>query len=736
MKMHIKHGLIALVIATLLVSCLGESNARYNLGGSVTGLSGSGLVLQNNGSYNLSVTTNGSFTFDLSFPVDTTYTVTVLTQPVNPNQTCTPTKNTGTVTAPIASVVITCMTPSSGSNVITSIGTAGGTATGNYGAEIIIPAGALTSTLEIGMARDSTNAPAFTLPDIDFAGAPYELTPHGTTFAVPVTVRIPFDPTQVPDDAKPTLYKAETGGVFAAIPTTVDGNMLVANISSFSWVLPAYAATKPRNVYTIQTVGTELRAASYKIDRKTGALTGPTSTALTGQEPTSVVAHPSGRFLYITNRGAAVANAIEPNSVSVYQLDAINGKISGSTSSVGNGISTGSTPRRVIVHPSGKLLYVVLDREITSYGINGSTGVLNGLHVVSDSIGLSPLSIAFNPAGNLAYVSYPFVSGSAYSDSIQVYSVEATGAFIGPISSIKARHGLFAFTIEPNGKFAYAAIPFLNQIQIFGINAATGALSELGSIQIDSYPYSLAADSFGRFLYVGLQTPLKSNVLAYRINPDTGALSPVGEAITSCADAYCTQPIVVIAEPQGQFMYSIHDILSSFQINDKTGALSGAENILDVFNPYRYVSKGTAFDFAATGTYPLWQNKCTFSCTVTLPPGIWCCSYSSSSGGGGNSNGGTNQNPPNKHYLSVTRGTWGGLIVSSPAGIKYGDPTQGNQNVAEFPKGSTVQLTVTPPSTPAQAYDVTWSGSCGGTLRTTIVQMNSDKFCHVELTPR
>jgi 6-phosphogluconolactonase len=736
--MHFRKKLGTLVIAALLVACPNDPEVKTNfsVGGSVTGLTGTGLVLQNNTADNLSLTTNAAFTFAKTLADGTAYSVTVLTQPGNSNQTCTPTKNTGTIaTANITNVVITCTTPSSGSNVITSIGTTGGTATGNYGAEIIIPAGALPGTLEIGMARDSSNAPAFTLPDIDFAGAPYELTPHGTTFAVPVTVRIPFDPTQVPDDAIPTLYKAETAGTFAAIPTTVDGNMLVANISSFSWVLPAYAATRPRNVYAIQTVGTEFRAASYKIDSKTGTLTGPTSTALTGQEPTSLVAHPSGRFLYVTNRGATAENGIEPNSVSVYQLDAINGKISGSTNSVGNGISTGSTPRRAIVHPSGKFLYVILDREITFYGIDGSTGALNGPQVVSDSIGWSPLSIAFNPAGNLAYVSYPFISGSPYSDSIQVYSVNSTGAITGPINSIKTRRGLFAFTIEPNGKFAYVAIPFLNQIQIFAINATTGALSELGSIQSEFIPYSLAADSFGRFLYIGHATHLKSNVVAYRIDPNSGALSPVGEAITPCADAYCSQPIAMIAEPQGQFIYALHDILSSFQIDDKTGALSGAENIPSVFNPYRYVSKGTAFDFAATGTYPLWQNGCTANCTLTPPPGVWCCPYASSGGSGGGNNG-TNQSPPTKHYLSVTRGAWGGLIISSPAGINVGDPTQGNKNVAEFPVGSTVQLSVTPPSTPAQAYAVTWSGSCSGTNKTTTVQMNSDKTCHVELTPR
>ena len=99
----------------------------------------------------------------------------------------------------------------------------------------------------------------------------------------------------------------------------------------------------------------------------------------------------------------------------------------------------------------------------------------------------------------------------------------------------------------------------------------------------------------------------------------------------------------MIAEPQGQFVYSIHDVLSSFQISDKSGGLSGAGNVLDVLNPYRYVANGTAFDFAATGTYPLWQNKCTVDCTLTPPPGGWCCTYNNS-GGGGNSGNGTNQN--------------------------------------------------------------------------------------------
>jgi 6-phosphogluconolactonase len=752
--MHLKNILGGLVIAALFVACPTDPEIKNNfsVGGSVTGLTGSGLVLQNNSTDNLNVNANGSFTFAKTLADGTAYSVTVLTQPVNPSQTCIPTKNTGVIaTANITNVVITCTTPSSGSNVITSIGTTGGTATGNYDAKIIIPAGALTSTLEIGMARDSSNAPAFTLPDIDFAGAPYELTPHGTTFAVPVTVRIPFDPTQVPDGAIPTLYKAETGGTFAAIPTTVDGNMLVANISSFSWVLPAYAATKPRNVYAIQAAGfpAVIRVASYKINSTTGALSGPTSTALTGESPISVVAHPSGRFLFVLNGGVAAANGISPNSVTVYQLDAVNGKISESTSTVGTGFTDGNRPVRAVVHPSGKFLYVINfasgglsgNGNIAFYTIDGSTGALSGPTGVADSNGQSPASIAFNPTGTFAYVSYKFVSGSPYTDKINVYSVNATtGELTGPISNATAGYDPWALTIEPNGKFAYVANIFADEVQVFGINATTGALSELSKIHIDGKPSSIAADSFGRFLYVGRQTPnLNINVLAYRINPNSGGLSPVGDALSSCVGGGCVGPIAVLAEPQGQFVYAI-DVnrgLSSFQVNNASGALSGAGAVPNVLNPWNG-GVGVPFGFAATGSYPLWQNGCTVDCTLTPPTGSWCCPYASSGGGGGGgggSGGVTNQNPPTKHYLSVTRGAWGGFVVSSPAGIKYGDPTQGNQNVAEFSKGSTVQLTVTSPSS-GTAYNVSWSGCSFATTASITVQMNSDKTCHVELTPK
>lgn len=62
---------------------------RFSVGGTVTGLEGSGLVLQNNGGDDLPISSNGTFVFSTTLEDLTDYSVTVASQPVDPSQTCT-----------------------------------------------------------------------------------------------------------------------------------------------------------------------------------------------------------------------------------------------------------------------------------------------------------------------------------------------------------------------------------------------------------------------------------------------------------------------------------------------------------------------------------------------------------------------------------------------------------------------------------------------------------------------
>jgi glucuronoarabinoxylan endo-1,4-beta-xylanase len=102
----------------------------YTIGGTVSGLTGAGLVLQDNGGDNLSVSANGAFTFATKLQSGATYDVTVFAQPAG--QTCAAASNSGTVaSAAITTVVVACSTPANvdfGSSVQTIRGFGGSTA--------------------------------------------------------------------------------------------------------------------------------------------------------------------------------------------------------------------------------------------------------------------------------------------------------------------------------------------------------------------------------------------------------------------------------------------------------------------------------------------------------------------------------------------------------------------------------------------------------------------------------
>jgi alpha-tubulin suppressor-like RCC1 family protein len=79
----------------------------FTVGGTVSGLTGAGLVLQDNGGDPLAISADGSFTFATPVADGSPYAVTVATQPIG--QACTVTGGTGVVAlVNVTSVVVTC----------------------------------------------------------------------------------------------------------------------------------------------------------------------------------------------------------------------------------------------------------------------------------------------------------------------------------------------------------------------------------------------------------------------------------------------------------------------------------------------------------------------------------------------------------------------------------------------------------------------------------------------------
>lgn len=108
-----------IVLSGMLANCGGDTKTEggnnqqpaYTVGGVVSGLTGTGLVLQINGSGGLPIVSNGSFTFSSALQSGATYSVTVSSQPTSPNQTCTAGNNAGTITnSNITDVSVVCST--------------------------------------------------------------------------------------------------------------------------------------------------------------------------------------------------------------------------------------------------------------------------------------------------------------------------------------------------------------------------------------------------------------------------------------------------------------------------------------------------------------------------------------------------------------------------------------------------------------------------------------------------
>ena len=126
-------ALLVVVSSACLAACGG--GATYTIGGTVSGLVGSGLVLRNNGGDDLVVSASGTFKFATALASGAAYSVSVSTQPGNPAQNCVVTNGSGTVASSnIGSVLVSCATQFSAATVNGAYLDAGYTAIGDRGA--------------------------------------------------------------------------------------------------------------------------------------------------------------------------------------------------------------------------------------------------------------------------------------------------------------------------------------------------------------------------------------------------------------------------------------------------------------------------------------------------------------------------------------------------------------------------------------------------------------------------
>jgi 6-phosphogluconolactonase len=526
--------------------------SAYILSVNVTGVSGVGVVLRNNGGNDLTVATPGTYPFTTAVVAGSGYDVTVLSHPSSPVQVCTVTSPLGSMPAANLTVAVSCV----------AAYTIGGTIQGD----------STIAVSGIGPILQNNSGDDLFIPVLPGGGAPvnfkFNIPVAGGNYNV-IQLSRAKSPGQTCDGTTPgsLISPAASGAVSANVILTI--TCVAANIA-------------PKSAYV--TNSTDNTVSAYVINPTTGVLTAGAALT-TGAQPYSVSVDPTGRFAYVANHSSSNISAYSIGGTGALTAIDANGAVTGTQST----IAAGTYPISVTVHPSGKFAYVVNESSasISAYSIDTTSGALSAIDAngavtgtqATIATGTNPYAVTIDPLGKFAYV-------ANYNDgTISAYTINQTsGALTAMTSSpFTAGTGPSSIAIDPTGKFAVVANNVGNNVMSYTIDSS-GILtlkSTTGVIAL-SAPRSVAINpNTGGYAYVANAGGGTTGITAYTINPD-------GTLTAGASYAAGTTPISVNVDPSGQFVY-VANLGSPYGVSTYTIVAGGALTLV-----------GTA----ATGTGP------------------------------------------------------------------------------------------------------------------------------------
>jgi len=321
---------------------------------------------------------------------------------------------------------------------------------------------------------------------------------------------------------------------------------------------PSFLAVHPSGKYLyavneIDHFGAQKSGAvsAFSVDPRNGKLTLLNQAATQGAGPCHISLDKSGKYVLVANYdGGSVAVFPIGDDGSLATASAF---VQHSGSSVDKERQQGPHAHWIGTSPDNRFALASdlgLD-EILVYHFNPAKGALtpNNPPYAKVSPGAGPRHLAFHPNGKFAYVL------SEMGSSVTAFAYKASNGSLSPLQTVSTLSILrkdqsgpkeaAEIAVHPNGKFLYASNRGnIDTISVFSIDSAKGTLKLKDEYPtMGKTPRSFAIDPAGKFLLAANQE--SNNIVIFRIDSITGALTPTGEI----AEAPAPVCITFVAEP-------------------------------------------------------------------------------------------------------------------------------------------------------------------------------------------
>ena len=534
-------------VSNIAVTC---STSSYLVGGSVSGLQGAGLVLQNNAGDDIAIDADGKFRFADAVASGADYSVTVKAQPGSPMQTCSVSKGSGKmVNAAIDDVAIVCST---------NAYPVGGSVSGLLGSGLV-----LTNNTE-DLPVSAAGGIAFTQP-----------VASGADYAVSVKTQ-PSQPTQTcsVSNGQGTITNAGIANVSVSCATDsflvkgslsgLDGVGLVLQnngdeitpTADGSFAFPKVASGQTYNVTvkTQPTLVTQTCTVTNGSGTVGGADVNDVAVACQSMVP---------RFAYLGAQGMSANGRILP-----FAVDAATAQFS----PLGAAATIDALPTSIAVNAAGSNAYVSTASGISQFTVQ-SDGTLSPMGTPKVSAGTAPMALALDPKGRFAYAL------NAFQGKVSVLPIGADGS-LGATTQVSVGTLPVGFAVESSGRFVYVANTG-NRISAFRVDEANGTLASVGSVSLagGKVVVNLAGVGSGRVVHAITQKIFQNAyaIATYAVGAD-GALALAGEVAIAGTQMLTKAPTGMISHPSGRFAYLTmsNGEMRTYQLNSSATALEAA----------------------------------------------------------------------------------------------------------------------------------------------------------------